>query len=72
METPVILPSGNWTDLVMLKKHLMNDPTDPYTWMPMKLEDVKVDEELKLEIDAYILKKKEEYEKGREERDWMR
>jgi len=31
METPVILPSGNRFDLVMLKKHLMNDPSDPYT-----------------------------------------
>ena len=31
METPVILPSGNRTDLIMLKKHLMIDPSDPYT-----------------------------------------
>ena len=47
METPVILPSGNRTDLIYLKKHLMNDPTDPYTRQPMKLEDAKLDEELK-------------------------
>jgi len=69
METPVILPSGNRADLVMIKKHLMNDPTDPYTWQPMNLEEVKIDEELKAEIDSYMAKKKEEYEKGREERE---
>lgn len=38
----------------------------------MKLEDAKLDEELKWEIDEYMQKKKEEYEKGREEWDWIR
>jgi len=30
----------------------------------MKLEDAKVDEELKVEIDAYMAAKKLEYERG--------
>lgn len=50
----------------------MNDPTDPYTRQPMKLEDAKIDEQLKSEIDAYILAKKLEYETGREERERQR
>ena len=47
MEIPVILPSGNKIDLNMLTKHLLNDPTDPYTRQPMQLEDAKIDTELK-------------------------
>jgi ubiquitin conjugation factor E4 B len=51
MDNPVVLPSGNKIDLNMLTKHLLNDPTDPYTRQAMKLEDVTPDTELKQRID---------------------
>lgn len=68
MDTPVMLPSGNTVDLSQLKKHLMNDPTDPYTRAPLKIEDVEPMPELKAKIDAFRQAKLEEFQKEKERR----
>mmetsp|Transcript_11263 Transcript_11263/g.12720 ORF Transcript_11263/g.12720 Transcript_11263/m.12720 type:complete len:86 (+) Transcript_11263:661-918(+) len=68
MEHPVLLPSDNIVDLNQLKKHLMNDATDPYTRAPLKLEDVKEMPELKARIDAFRQEKLEAFRKAKEER----
>jgi len=46
MKHPVILPSEAIVDLMTIKKHLMNEQTDPFNRQPLKLEDVKPDKEL--------------------------
>lgn len=68
MEDPVRLPSGNVTDLTQLKKHLLNDPTDPYTRAPMKLEDVEPLPELKAKILEFRDQKLEEFRQEKERR----
>ena len=66
METPVELPSGNIIDLGQLKKHLLNDPTDPYTRSPLKIEDVKPLPELKARIDQFREEKLEAFRQARD------
>ncbi|KAK6339107.1 hypothetical protein TWF696_009891 [Orbilia brochopaga] len=54
MENPVILPtSKNSIDLSTIKAHLLSDPTDPFNRLPLKLEDVVPDVELKNKIEAF-------------------
>ena len=59
MDEPVLLPSGHYIDLKNLKRYLLNNNNDPFTTLPLKLEDCKVDVELKRRIDEYKQKKKE-------------
>ena len=66
MEDPVLLPSNNVTDLSMIKKHLLNDPTDPYTREPLKIEDVKPLPELKERVRQFKNQKLEEFREARE------
>jgi len=41
MDDPVELPdSKTVVDRLTIKKHLMNDPTDPFTRAPLALENV--------------------------------
>ena len=48
MEDPVILPSSKISiDRSTIKAHLLSDSTDPFNRMPLKLEDVIDDVELK-------------------------
>ena len=41
----------------MLEKHLMNDPTDPFTRQKLSLDMIKPCTELKAKIDSYKKKK---------------
>lgn len=66
MEDPVMLPSGNIIDRGQLKKHLLNDPTDPYTRAPLKLEDVEELPELKEKISAFRKEKLEQFRQAKE------
>ncbi|ODV90685.1 hypothetical protein CANCADRAFT_2415 [Tortispora caseinolytica NRRL Y-17796] len=55
MKEPVILPASKVTlDLSTIKSHLLSDPTDPFNRMPLKLEDVQPNEELRQEIENYV------------------
>ena len=48
MEDPVILPSSRVSiDRSTIKAHLLSDSTDPFNRVPLKLEDVIDDVELK-------------------------
>lgn len=59
MKDPVILPTSKISmDRSILKTHLMNDPTDPFNRMPLKLEDVVDDVELKQKINEWIMSKR--------------
>ena len=61
MEDPVILPGSKISiDRSTIKAHLLSDPTDPFNRMPLKLEDVKEDVELKQKIHDFKIQKKQE------------
>ncbi|KAF6010433.1 hypothetical protein HII13_003208 [Brettanomyces bruxellensis] len=60
MKDPVKLPHSKVSiDRSVIKAHLMNDPTDPFNRTPLKIEDVKEDEELRSKIQAWIKKRKQ-------------
>ncbi|GMM46732.1 ubiquitin-ubiquitin ligase [Pichia kluyveri] len=59
MKDPVKLPTSHISiDRSVLKAHLMNDPTDPFNRMPLKMEDVTDDDELREKIAAWIQSKR--------------
>lgn len=59
MEDPVILPSSKISiDRSTIKAHLLSDATDPFNRVPLKLEDVQDDIDLKAKISAFKLQKK--------------
>lgn len=59
MTDPVILPSSKISiDKATIKAHLLSDATDPFNRMPLKLEDVTPDLELKQKIEAFKNEKK--------------
>lgn len=61
MEDPVILPGSKISiDRSTIKAHLLSDSTDPFNRMPLKLEDVIEDTELKLKIQEFKRLKKAE------------
>lgn len=54
MEDPVILPGSRVTmDRSTIKSHLLSDPTDPFNRMPLRLEDVIDDVEMREKIAAF-------------------
>lgn len=60
MEDPVILPGSKVTiDRSTVKAHLLSDPTDPFNRMPLKLEDVIDDVEMREKIAQFKQSKKQ-------------
>ncbi|SCV99835.1 LAFE_0B03554g1_1 [Lachancea fermentati] len=60
MKDPVILPASKVTiDRSTIKAHLLSDSTDPFNRMPLKLEDVIPNVELKQRIEDYKSAKKQ-------------
>lgn len=57
MEDPVELPSGVVMDRPTIVRHLLNDPTDPFTRQPLSEEQLKPAEALKKEISEWIAAK---------------
>lgn len=54
MDDPVMLPSSQTVvDRLTIKKHLMNDPTDPFNRSPLTIDQVVPQTELKERIDEY-------------------
>ncbi|KAK9322484.1 ubiquitin elongating factor core-domain-containing protein [Lipomyces orientalis] len=54
MEDPVILPSSNVSiDRATIKSHLLSDSTDPFNRVPLKLEDVIPNTDLKKQIEEF-------------------
>lgn len=59
MIDPVILPSSkNTIDRATIRSHLLSDPTDPFNRVPLKIEDVIPDVEMKARIDAWKAERK--------------
>lgn len=57
MEDPVELPSGMVIDRPTIVRHLLNDPTDPFTRQPLSEEQLLPAEALKKEINDWIAAK---------------
>ncbi|KAJ5673839.1 hypothetical protein N7462_009278 [Penicillium macrosclerotiorum] len=54
IEDPVILPSSRVSiDRSTIRSHLLSDPHDPFNRVPLKMEDVLPDTELKAKIEAF-------------------
>ena len=54
MTDPVILPSSKTTiDRSTIRTYLLSEPTDPFNRVPLKIEDVKDDEDMKVRIAAF-------------------
>ncbi|KAI9367997.1 ubiquitin elongating factor core-domain-containing protein [Aspergillus egyptiacus] len=54
MEDPVILPASRMSiDRATIRSHLLSDPHDPFNRVPLKMEDVVPDTELKSKIQAF-------------------
>ena len=54
MNDPVELPSSkNVMDRISIKKHLLNDPTDPFNRSELKVEDLIERPDLKQRIEEY-------------------
>ncbi|KAK7677759.1 hypothetical protein QCA50_019311 [Cerrena zonata] len=59
MRDPVTLPSSRAViDRSTIKSHLLSDTTDPFNRVPLKLEDVVPNLELKARIDAFLLERR--------------
>jgi ubiquitin conjugation factor E4 B len=57
MRNPVKLPSGYVVDRSSIERHLLNDPRDPFTKSPMRIEDVEVDLETKRKVEEWVQSK---------------
>eukprot|EP00347_Sterkiella_histriomuscorum_P007831 403347399 len=61
MKEPVELPASNTIiDFITIKKHLMNDPNDPFNRSPLTLEQLIPRPDIKKRIEEYKLQKKEQ------------
>ncbi|KZS93704.1 hypothetical protein SISNIDRAFT_474241 [Sistotremastrum niveocremeum HHB9708] len=59
MRDPVILPSSRTViDRSTIKAHLLSDTTDPFNRVPLKLEDVVPDHELKAKIEGFLAERR--------------
>ncbi|SCU92819.1 LANO_0E02212g1_1 [Lachancea nothofagi CBS 11611] len=59
MKDPVILPTSKVTiDRSTIKAHLLSDSTDPFNRMPLKLEDVVPNDDLRHQIEMFKNKKR--------------
>ncbi|OCH84192.1 ubiquitin conjugation factor E4 [Obba rivulosa] len=71
MRDPVILPSSRAVlDRSTIKSHLLSDSTDPFNRMPLTLDDVTPNVELKERIDAFLAERQNKntaYDKPAEE-----
>ncbi|ODM15227.1 hypothetical protein SI65_09466 [Aspergillus cristatus] len=68
MEDPVILPASRMSiDRSTIRSHLLSDPHDPFNRVPLKMEDVIPDTELKAKITAFKTERLAERRKAREQ-----
>jgi ubiquitin conjugation factor E4 B len=59
MRDPVTLPSSRQVvDRSTVRSHLLSDPTDPFNRVPLKIEEVLPNDELKERIEAWIGERK--------------
>ena len=59
MRDPVTLPSSRQVvDRSTVRSHLLSDPTDPFNRVPLKIEEVLPNDELRERIEAWIAERK--------------
>jgi len=59
MTDPVILPVSRITiDRSTIKAHLLSDNTDPFNRSPLKIEDIKPDDDMRRRIEEFKLERK--------------
>lgn len=58
MTDPVLLPSENVVDRSTICAHLLNDANDPFTRVPLAVEDLVPHTELKERIDAWLAERR--------------
>jgi ubiquitin conjugation factor E4 B len=59
MRNPVLLPSSRTiVDRSTIKSHLLSDATDPYNRMPLTIDEVIPDPELKGRIDKFLIERR--------------
>ena len=72
MEDPVILPTSRTTiDRSTIRSHLLSDPVDPFNRVPLKIEDVIPNTELKAAIEKFKDEARERRIKAIEEQKGM-
>lgn len=57
MKDPVILPSGYTMDRSCITQHLMNDQSDPFTRVPLTMDQLQPNTDLKMKIEQWIQEK---------------
>lgn len=63
MRDPVILPSSHITvDRSTIARHLLSDQTDPFNRSALTMDMVKPNDELRLQIEAWIKEKKQQHQ----------
>ncbi|MCO5585316.1 hypothetical protein L7F22_039249 [Adiantum nelumboides] len=68
MTDPVILPSSKAIlDRSTIKSHLLSDPTDPFNRAPLKLEEVLPATDLKAQIEAFRLERRQAHQQTKME-----
>ncbi|KAF9077770.1 ubiquitin elongating factor core-domain-containing protein [Rhodocollybia butyracea] len=66
MKDPVILPSSHTSiDRATIKSHLLSDTTDPFNRMPLAIEDVIPNTELKNQIEAWLVERRQQLKTAR-------
>eukprot|EP00762_Andalucia_godoyi_P003730 ANDGO_08571.mRNA.1 putative ubiquitin conjugation factor E4 len=58
MRDPVKLPSGHAVDRTSILRHMLSDPTDPFSRAPITPEMLVPDVELKAQIDSWLKSRK--------------
>lgn len=68
MSDPVLLPSSKMIiDRSTITRHLLSDQTDPFNRAPLTMDQVVPNKELKSQIEAWMVVKREAYRKAKED-----
>lgn len=61
MKDPVVLPSGYTMDRSCITQHLMNDQSDPFTRVPLTMDQLQPNTDLKAKIEQWIQEQQQKH-----------
>ncbi|TDH68810.1 hypothetical protein CCR75_001400 [Bremia lactucae] len=61
MKDPVLLPSGYSMDRSCITQHLLNDQSDPFTRVPLTIEQLQPNSDLKMKIEQWIQEQQQKH-----------
>ncbi|KAG6950518.1 hypothetical protein JG688_00014116 [Phytophthora aleatoria] len=61
MKDPVLLPSGYTMDRSCITQHLMNDQSDPFTRVPLTMDQLQPNTDLKTKIEQWIQEQQQKH-----------